>query len=406
MRAWLCLLACSSCSVERPPPLADTVPIVSSTAEGGFMVPPPGPPPDDAGDFCGRLFLPVVVERPNLYFVVDASGSMSNEMDAPNSDGLIPTRYDAARSAIRDVLKSVGHRVSYGAALFPAYDQNGGGGSCPAGDEVFPTQPGDDVSFRVTGEIGPVLDSLIRALRRRAPSGLTPTAATLRGLESKIVSLPGKTYVFLLTDGAPNCNDTAPCSAGACTINIEGGCDPNNPSLNCCDPRFGQGYLYCTDADPTIEAVAALAKKKVPTFVIGMPGTTAYRNLLNDVAIAGGTSRPTEPYYYPVDGTDDLTQTLQSIGLQVTIECTVALSTRPPDPKLVNVYFDKRVVTFDSSNGWTWATGDAGAPDAAEGGPDGGPPPRIQVVGEACEELKRGDVIELQVVAGCPSVLK
>lgn len=375
------------------------------------MLPPPGPPPDDAGGYCGRLFVPIVVDRPNLYFVVDASGSMSGEMSVPNSNNVIPTRYDAAREAIREVLLKVGHRVSYGAALFPAADPTGSGPSCPAGEEIFPTQPGDDVSYRISGQVGPVLNSLLTRLRMRAPSGLTPTAATIRDLESKLVSLPGKTYVVLLTDGAPNCNATTPCSADACTINIEGGCDPARPALNCCDPSLGQGYLYCTDADPTVAAVASLAKKKIPTYVIGMPGTLAYQNLLDDVAIAGGTARPSKPYYYPVSGTDDLTQALEDIGLKISVSCEVTLANSPPDPNLVNVYFDKRVVSRNPSNGWTWGSFDAGplgaeASSDAEAGADGGKPARIDIVGEACDELKRGDVIELQVVAGCPTVVR
>src|SRR5262245_43139486 len=105
-RAWLCcLLAWTSCAERRPPPAGEYVARgTPGNRDGGFMLPPPGPPLDDAG-LCGRLFIPVVADRPNLYFVVDASGSMDGEMDKPNSDGVIPSRYGAARAAIEDVLK-------------------------------------------------------------------------------------------------------------------------------------------------------------------------------------------------------------------------------------------------------------------------------------------------------------
>jgi hypothetical protein len=402
------MLAWTSCADRRPPPAGEYIaPGAGGNRDAGFMLPPPGPPPDDAGGLCGRLFIPVVVDRPNLYFVVDASGSMQGEMDEPNSDGVIPTRYGAARGAIEQVLKVVGHRVSYGATLFPASDTTGTGPVCAAGEEVFPTQPGDDVSYRVSGRIGPVLDTLLARLRLRAPAGLTPTAAALRNLEPKLVSLPGKTFVILLTDGAPNCNATTPCNADTCTINIEDGCDPANASLNCCDPRVGQGYLYCTDSEPTIAAVASLSKKKIPTFVVGMPGTIAYQDLLDDVAVAGGTSRATRPFYYPVNGSEDLTVTLQNIALQIAIKCEVTLESPPPDPTLVNVYFDKRVVKQNPENGWAWRVADGGTAAGVEAGSDAASgPTRIDIVGEACDELKRGDVFELQVVAGCPSVLK
>jgi hypothetical protein len=102
-----------------------------------------------------------------------------------------------------------------------------------------------------------------------------------------------------------------------------------------------------------------------------------------------------------------LTKTLQEIALRVAIQCEVTLATPPPDPKLVNVYFDKRVVKQDAENGWTWGGLDGGSVASSEGGLDAGSgPTRIEIVGEACDELKRGDVFELQVVAGCPSVLK
>jgi hypothetical protein len=96
----------------------------------------------------------------------------------------------------------------------------------------------------------------------------------------------------------------------------------------------------------------------------------------------------------------------------VSIKCEVTLSSKPPDPTLVNVYFDRRVVKLDPKDGWTWGSIDGGAAidaraeSAADGAADAGSPVRIEIVGEACAELKRGDVSELQVVAGCPSVVK
>jgi hypothetical protein len=108
-----------------------------------------------------------------------------------------------------------------------------------------------------------------------------------------------------------------------------------------------------------------------------------------------------------VSGSDDLTATLQDIALRVAIKCQVTLGSPPPDPTLVNVYFDKRVVKQNPENGWVWRAADGGVAAGAEGGSDAASgPTRIDIVGEACDELKRGDVFELQVVAGCPSVLR
>jgi len=43
---------------------------------------------------------------------------------------------------------------------------------------------------------------------------------------------------------------------------------------------------------------------------------------------------------------------------------------------------------------------------APEGGSDAGALTHIEIVGDKCAELKHGDVLEVQVVAGCPSVVK
>jgi hypothetical protein len=55
----------------------------------------------------------------------------------------------------------------------------------------------------------------------------------------------------------------------------------------------------------------------------------------------------------------------------------------------MNVYFDQDVVPFDEKNGWTWT--DDGA---------------IHIVGSSCQLLQTGNVLEVQAVAGCPSVTR
>src|SRR5690242_9982659 len=96
--AWLfCLLACASCGSRRPPTLSDELTFADAGEAGGFKLPPPGPPPEDAAGLCGRVFVPLVVDRPNFYFVIDASGSMQADMYDPSATGFIPSRYRAAR---------------------------------------------------------------------------------------------------------------------------------------------------------------------------------------------------------------------------------------------------------------------------------------------------------------------
>jgi len=378
----LAVMAAVACSDDRPAYLSEgKAPSPPEDRDSGLYFPPPGPPAPDAAGYCGNLVVPLATDRPNFYFVLDASGSMEVEMDTVVSTGLPTSRYQAARLAIRDLLLVVGHRVSYGAALFPARSGDADD-ICPAGEEVFSTRPGDPASFAVTGEVGPALLGLDRTLSARSPSGLTPTAATLEGLHDTIVSLPGKTFVFLLTDVAPNCNAQVPCGAESCIPNIEGGCPPD---VNCCDPRNGVAdAIHCLDAEPTVLGVQRLAAAGIPTYVVGMPGTETYADLLDRLAVEGLTARTSSPRYYPVETSAELTETLRRIGLDAALVCDVTLEVPPPDSNLVNVYLDGEVLSLGTE--WTWTSTTS-----------------LRIEGAHCAELREGVFRQLQVVAGCPS---
>jgi len=340
----------------------------------------------DAGPrtaLCGNEQIPAISDPPNLYFVVDRSGSMSDPLP-----GSAFSKYENARIAISVMLRAVGHRVRYGAGVFPALLNPDG---CAPGMQVFPVTAGDSPQYAAMGENGPILSDLLDRLGSNVPSGGTPTAATLRELEPTIVGLEGKkTYVVLMTDGAPNCNLELRCGADACIPNIEHlsasgmACDS---SFNCCAPKVGMGD--CVDADASEAAVADYEKAGVDTFVVGMPGSEAYRAVLNRLATAGNTARPGNPAYYAVTDTDELSQALRAIGAQVAISCDLPLSKVPEDPDLVNVYFDDRVVAKSDDDGWRY-TGDSS----------------IQLVGAACDTLSSGNVLNVQVLSGCPTVLR
>jgi hypothetical protein len=389
--AMLSALVLASCGKPERAPFAPAEALGGARdagPESGVLhIPPPTLPAEDAPGVCGRTKVPIVVDRPNFYFIVDASGSMSALMDEPPVRGKIPSRYESAQIAIYDLLITVGHRVAFGAALFPAAGATEAD-VCPVGEEVFPTEVGDPPSYAAKGKVGPILTGLLRAMAGRSPSGLTPTAATIAGLKSKLLALHGRTYAFLLTDGAPNCNQATSCTAATCTPNIEGAC-PEPPGTSCCDPKLGYDNRWCLDSDPTTRAVADLHDSGIQTFVIGMPGTEAYASVLDDLAVAGGTAREAATKYYPVQNSSDLTSTLEQIGLSVAISCDIPLGEVPPDRDQVNVYFDQDVVPFDDKNGWTWTEDDS-----------------IRIVGSSCDLLQTGRVFEVQAVAGCPSITR
>jgi len=341
---------------------------------------------NDAGldpALCGDQQIPAISDPPNLYFVVDRSGSMNEPL--PGSPF---TKYENAYVAISIMLRAVGHRVRYGAATFPSLLNPDG---CAPGSEILTTTAGDPPSFAANGENGPVLSALLDGLRNHVPSGGTPTAASLRALQPTILGLEGKkTYVVLMTDGAPNCNAALRCGVEGCIPNIEHlsvsgmACDD---TFNCCNPKIGGD---CVDADDTETAVSDYEKAGVDTYVVGMPGSEAYRDLLSRLATAGNTARPGATPYYAVSDTNELTEALRSIGAQVAISCDLPLAETPENPELVNVYFDQQVVPGDAQDGWRFTGDNQG----------------IQFRGEACARLSSGDVLNVQVVSGCPTVVR
>ncbi len=351
--------------------------LLSDDGEGGLGSVPPGRVGDELdfdsgalpgcgvgpdGGVCACLDLPVVGDPPNLYFVLDRSGSM-NDLG----------KWQVVRTVVGQVVGRLGSRANFGVALFPAPN---GDDACASGAEVLPVRAGGE-SAALT----------VLTVTNVGASGGTPTSATLTALTPKIMALPGKTFVILATDGGPNCNKAAVCEASQCIANIEGspGC-PMNGSPNCCAKEGAEG---CLDAAPTVSAVAALKSVGIPTYVVGVPGSGPYAALLDQVALAGGSARTASPFYYRVDTAEAeaLRKALAQIAAKIVASCSLPLGQSPPDPKLVNVYVDGQAVRRDPVNGWKV---------------DG---PLVTLLGTTCERVLSGEVLNVRVIAGCPTIV-
>lgn len=377
-----------ACQAEDRPPLAVDVELPPPEPEG-FPVDPEAPHPSTVSP-CGAATVALEFIRPNLYFAIDASGSMLDGI--PRGEGtsleLIPgDRYSSLAVAIQTLLARVGHRVNYGATLFPT-----GNEACDAGNEILALTPGDTVSFAVSGELGPVLKGLMFSIHRRTPRGGTPVAAALGGVLEQLRDRGAGSYVFLLTDGGPNCNLTTECRADACIPNLERlrlseelVCDD---SLNCCDGRvFGPDS--CLDASGSQAAVEALARAGIRTFVIGIPGSEAFGGVLDQLAVAGGVARAGTPSYYRITDAEELIETVSALGREIALSCTIELAEPPPDPSLVNLFFDGELIAADPVNGWTFTDERT-----------------VHVVGAACELMQTGQVLQADIIAGCPIVIQ
>lgn len=376
----------------RPPPFAGGSSGGSSAGTGGSLLPGDDcerPPAVGEQELCGNELVPVLQQKPTLYFVLDVSSSMALPMDGGTTE-----RLTVARSAITNLLYDIGHRVKYGLAIFPADGPDpAGDGACAAGKEIFAAQEGDPVQCVNKRRTGPVLKDLLRVLNPVVPSGGTPLGATLEELIPRLSALEGTTAVVLVTDGAPNCALT-PCEAQDCMLNVEGysylgqACDDD---LNCCDPdviQHAYAPLNCVDRSNTVAHVTTLAELGIRTYVVGIPGSEFYAELLDELAVAGGTAQEGPRKYFAIADSAALQDALRAIGSDVALPCEIPLQSDAFEPALTNVYFDAALIPAGLPDGWT-----------LEG-------QTITLHGSSCEALSSGSVADVQVVSGCPTVVR
>lgn len=294
-----CAFACGS--ADHPPPYQRRpIPVDAGDAgDAGASLPIDGygagvAPPEDVSGLCGNQILRPVQTRPNLYLVLDRSGSMQDPMKDALTNRWIE-KWLAARRAVYDVLFGLGHRLAYGAAVFPRF---GVVDTCEPGAEIDRTSDGDSVTYARSGVVGPHLAKLQKSLDSFVPEGSTPTSTTLERLVDPLIALGGNTTVILATDGAPNCNVNAVCDIAHCTANLESAPLPNgsycSSNVNCCDASAYWGPVFCIDVDATLVPIAKLLQHGIKTYVVGLPGSELYADVLNRMAIAGGTARGNE----------------------------------------------------------------------------------------------------------------
>lgn len=407
MTALLLALACVS-DPERPPPWAatdggGTGPI--SGGDGGVDLPPEceGPPSPDTSTLCGEQVVSVVVQKPTLYFVLDISGSMNEPLvdEGASRDEIeaAPTKLEASQEALLALTLEHGHRIHYGLTTFPGPDEGDEELlGCSAGQEVFEVAQGDPL-LCLNRRGGDVYEAFSRRVKKLEPVGGTPLSATLEARSEAILALPHPASVVLLTDGAPNCNLEASCTVDACMPNLEGGALPSgvcDEDFNCCDsaqvlesdlPFIGVPEAMCIDSDASLHSIEQFADEGITTFVVGVPGSEAYADLMTSFAEAGGTAREQGAAYFDVRDVEGLSASLAAIFAQTSQGCEVELEEEAARPDLLNVYFDAQLVAMDEDDGWTV---------------DGNV---VTFHGEACEEIEAGLVAQVHLISGCPSVV-
>jgi hypothetical protein len=336
----------------------------------------------------------------NLLVVLDRSGSMDS-----TPDGFAVNKWDAIRDALGGALEARQDRLTVGLEVYP-HDPND---EIPLNcdPDVCCTTPSDFSEAIVvplaTGE--DAVPTIVSTLQAMGPGGGTPTAAALSlaldyfdSADAQV--LEGERFVLLATDGGPNCNADNTCDAETCTANI----DNNLPfTMNQCDPS-ATGPSFCLDSENTVAAAEALAAAGIKTIVVGIPGSEAYADVLDAVAIAGGAPNTTgDDDYYAVTaegGVAGLENTLRDVTTELIRSCELQLESTPPDPRLVNVKIDGEFIPYfiidDSEpdagevDGWTLDETTA--------------PPTVVLHGTPCDSMLENGAENVEVLFGCPRV--
>lgn len=274
---------------------------------------------------------------PRILLVVDKSGSMEEE-----AVGYPGSKWDGAVASLSAVVSSLSGDVDFGLMLFP--DGDAASQVCRAGAL--------EVSVGANNA-----QAIVAELEATAPGGGTPTAKTLGKALDQLSALPaagGSRVVVLATDGGPNCNT-----------------ELNPATCRCVQPGQCSDARNCLDDTEATSAAASLNAAGFSVFVIGIPGSENFTDVLNGLADAGGTAQPGATRYYQANNASGLASALENIASRVAT-CRFDLAHSVPSDADITVTAGGVTVPADPSrtNGWTLVDSDT-----------------IELFGAACDSL-------------------
>lgn len=362
---------------DAPGPTPDTPFVFVDAGDAG--------PQPDTGGFCGGEQIALTRLPARLVFVVDRSsstlepadpalvptatdlGSCADTNARPATGITYRTLWDDLGGAVAEVAAGRDDRIDFGLTLFPGPGAIEG---AITGDAFCTARPPTSLVTPAPGTGDAIADAL------GAPSnmplcagGFTPTRRALE-VAADALGDEGDGVLVLATDGAPNCGTT-----GAA------GCTCTTSSAFC----GALGTIGCLDDEATLDTLTRLRDRGIRTYVVGIPGTEGYAAVLDAMAAAGGTARSGSPAYYRADDAAALLDALGTISDRE-VSCRFALASPPPDFENVNVLIDDVPARRDPVDGWMLET-------------DGS---AIELVGETCERLRRGEVSNIEFLFGCP----
>jgi len=256
---------------------------------------------------CGAQTFAVALDAvpPNIYLVVDRSGSMSDEFGPT----LFGSKWVAAQAALQGLLTSRSGKARWGMSLFPPNPQQD---ACGKAVVDVPLAMGSEAAVlsRVNG---------LSTYTIGHPRGMTPTADALETARDAggLTATDRNNYVVLVTDGLPNCNSSK---------------------------DVGKIIDQLYQRTPSVK-----------TFVIGVGSETQSNPAtLNDWADRGHTARngPGTRYYQANDATQLGTAFVDVVDGAAA--CVFALQSLPQDPALVVGQLDGVAAASDPLDGYTY----------------------------------------------------
>jgi hypothetical protein len=337
----------------------------AGACEEGKFCQPKGPD-GDCGSERVDTDLKQVQKPGNVLVIYDRSGSMDADWNGT-------PKYQAAGNAIIAALTPLKDLLTIGGIFFPSVDPNNC--ACNVAD---PTHwiPGpqacclngianscfvSDIAQTDQIKFGPAqsyIDNLPMQWRLTMANGTPLQAGVQRAAEALMsTKLEGPVAVILMTDGEPNC---------------------------------------MSDVNAVVQQVTTWQAMQIPTYVIGLPGAQAAADVLNMVAMAGGT----EKYVDPANNME-LETKIRSI-LTSTIRagfdsCTFKLDKDTMVPEKLHLVITEggkdKDVPRDLSKQPNWGDG-AGWTINKEGN-------EVELTGRLCELAKGGAYESLRFDYGC-----
>jgi hypothetical protein len=293
--------------------------------------------------------------EPRILFLVDKSGSMAD----PDNSG--QEKYAACKSAIEQVSNNLNGSIDMGLMHFPG---NSDADACSQG--VLDVNVGPNTA----GSIANVLEST-------TPGGGTPTAVSLLQAKAALDALPsqgGPRAIVLATDGGPNCNASLDGNTCRCTSTNPGDC------------QLSGGEFECLDDSNTVAAAQQVTAAGYSVFVIGEVGSENFTDVLNALAVAGGTALSGAVSFYQASDETELVTDLEQIAVRVGA-CRIDLG-QSASATQVSVTVNGAPVSRDTSRTDGWDLVDAHT---------------VELFGQPCDDTVNGGAqatVAVQICGG------